>query len=288
MSGIREVRTKINSIASTQKITSAMEMVAASKMRRAQELMQRSRPYADKLRQLIQHVASSRAEYSHTYMAEREVKRVGIIIVATDRGLCGGLNINVFKHVIRHMQSLKEQDIDIELCTIGNKAIAFFRHLGGNIAASISGIGDTPRAADLIGGIKIMLDTFVEKRIDQLLITSNRFINTMSQKPSIEQLLPLPIADTNELKHYWDYIYEPDARELLDSLMSRYIESLVYQTVVENLACEQAARMVAMKNATENARELIDEFQLIYNKARQTSITQELAEIVGGAAAVAS
>jgi len=286
MAAGKEIRTKISSIRSTQKITSAMEMVAASKMRRAQDRMQVGKPYAARMRSVIGHLANANAEYRHVFMVEREVKRVGFVVVSTDRGLCGGLNINLFKAVIRSMKSWHDQDVEIDLCLVGAKSAAFFRSFGGNIVAATRDIGEEPVLSDLIGSVKTMLDAYTDGRIDRLFLVSNEFVNTMTQTPHVEQLLPLLAEDSSEMKHHWDYIYEPDARDLLDGLLSRYIESQVYQAVVENGACEQAARMLAMKNATENAGELIDGLQLVYNKARQAAITQELSEIVGGAAAI--
>ena len=286
MAGGKEICTQISSIGSTQKITSAMEMVAASKMRKAQERMQRGKPYAKRIREVVGHLANATPEYQHMYMLEREVKRVGFIIVSTDRGLCGGLNINLFKESIRAMKPWAEQDVEIDFCLIGAKAAAFFKSYGGNVVAAIRDIGEDPSVADLIGGVKVMMDGFAKGTIDKLYLVSNEFINTMNQKPNAQQLLPLQATEQQEMKHHWDYIYEPDAKELLDGLLSRYIESQVYQAVVENGASEQAARMVAMKNATENAGDIIDELQLAYNKARQAAITQELSEIVSGAAAI--
>ncbi|WP_193163355.1 F0F1 ATP synthase subunit gamma [Microbulbifer hainanensis] len=286
MAGGKEVRTKIASIKSTQKITSAMEMVAASKMRKAQDRMALGRPYAQRIRAVIGHVANASAEYQHIYLQEREAKRVGYILVSTDRGLCGGLNINMFKAAIREMQAWSEKGVDVEICAIGNKAASFFNTIGGKVVAALRDVGDHPQANKLIGSVKVMMDRFAEGDIDRLYLVSNEFVNTMSQKPRVEQLLPLPKDEDELLKHEWDYLYEPEPVELLDGLLARYIESQVYQAVVENKACEQAARMIAMKNATDNAGDLIDELQLVYNKARQAAITQELSEIVGGAAAV--
>ncbi|WP_299734896.1 F0F1 ATP synthase subunit gamma [uncultured Endozoicomonas sp.] len=286
MAGAKEIRTQISSIKSTQKITSAMEMVAASKMRRAQERMQTSRPYADRIRQVVGHIANANAEYEHSFMIERDVKRVGYIIVSTDRGLCGGLNINLFKKTVEDMKAWNDKDVEIDLCLIGSKAVSFFRSYGGNVVAALTHIGDAPNIGDLIGGVKVMLDSYEEGRIDRLFVVQNEFVNTMTQKPEIQQLLPLVPDDDESLKRPWDYLYEPDAKELLDGLLVRYIESQVFQAVVENNACEQAARMVAMKSATDNAGNLIDDLQLVYNKARQSAITQELSEIVSGAAAV--
>ncbi|RRJ82625.1 F0F1 ATP synthase subunit gamma [Aestuariirhabdus litorea] len=282
----KEIRTQIGSIKNTQKITGAMQMVAASKMRKAQNRMEASRPYAKRIREVVGHVANSSPEYQHAYMKEREAKRVGYIIVSTDRGLCGGLNINVFKHTIKSMKSWSDQGVAVDICVIGKKAGAFFRHYGGNVVAAVSDLGDQPNIADLIGAVKVMLDAYDEGKIDRLFLVYSNFVNTMTQQPVDEQLLPLPADDDEALKHHWDYIYEPDAKELLDGLLIRYIESQVYQAVVENGACEQSARMVAMKSATDNAGELIDKLQLVYNKARQAAITQEISEIVSGAAAV--
>lgn len=286
MAAGKEIRTKITSIKSTQKITSAMEMVAASKMRKAQNRMQVGKPYARRIRAVVGHIANSAPEYRHVYMEQRDIKRVGFIVVATDRGLCGGLNINLFKATIRAMRQWSERSIDIDLSLIGAKAIAFFNSYGGNVVAASRDIGEEPALEDLIGGVKTMLDAYEQGRIDRLFIVSNEFVNTMTQHPSVEQVLPLQAEDSEDMRHHWDYIYEPEARELLEGLLTRYIESQVYQAVVENAACEQAARMLAMKNATDNAGDLIDELELIYNKARQAAITQELSEIVGGAAAI--
>jgi len=283
----KEIKTQIASITSTRKITSAMEMVAASKMRRAQDRMQSSRPYARSIRGVIQHLAKANPEYKHLYMRDTEIKRVGFIIVASDRGLCGGLNINVFKAAVSKMKGYHSQNVEIDLCALGSKAISFFRNYGGNVLAAKGGLGDAPEAEQLVGAVKVMLDSYNEGKIDRLFVVSNEFVNTMTQKPNVEQLLPLQAEeDDSSLNHHWDYIYEPEARDLLEGLLSRYIESCVYQAVVENNACEQAARMLAMKSATDNAGDLIDELQLVYNKARQAAITQEISEIVGGAAAV--
>lgn len=282
----KEVKTKITSIQSTQKITSAMEMVAASKMRRAQERRELGKPYADRIRSVVGHIASAVSEYKHQYMEQRGIKRVGYIIISTDRGLCGGLNTNLFKQVIKSMKDWSDQDVENDLCVIGNKAAGFFSSFGGNIVATVKDLGDAPSANDLVGGVKVMLDAYDEGKIDRLYVVANEFVNTMVQKPAVEQLLPLQPVEDDKLKHHWDYLYEPDAKELLDGLLVRYIESQVYQGVVENKACEQAARMIAMKSATDNAGDLINELQLLYNKARQAAITQELSEIVSGAAAV--
>ena len=282
----KEVKTKIASIGSTQKITSAMEMVAASKMRRAQDRMALGKPYAMRIRDVVGHIANAVSEYKHPYLVEREVKRVAYIVISTDRGLCGGLNINLFKTALNSMKGWSDQDVEVDICVVGNKASAFFATVGGNVVAAVKDLGDEPVAADLIGGVKVMLDAFDQGRIDKIFVVSNEFVNTMTQSPMVEQLLPLQASSDERLGHHWDYIYEPDAQELLDGLLVRYIESQVYQGVVENKACEQAARMLAMKNATDNAGDMIDELQLLYNKARQAEITQELSEIVSGAAAV--
>ncbi len=286
MAGGKEIRTQISSIKNTQKITSAMEMVAASKMRKAQDRMQVGKPYAQRIRAVVGHIANANPEYKHFYMQEREVKRVGFILVATDRGLCGGLNINLFKAAIKSMKEWHDREVEVDLCLIGAKAAAFFNSFGGNIVAAVRDIGEQPSVSSLIGSVKTMFDAYGEGKIDRLFLVGNEFVNTMTQTPRIRQLLPLPVDDSKELKHHWDYIYEPEARDLLDGLLIRYIESQVYQAVVENGACEQAARMIAMKSATDNAGELIDDLELAYNKARQAAITQELSEIVGGAAAV--
>ncbi len=286
MAAGKEIRTKISSIQSTQKITSAMEMVAASKMRKAQDRMQLGKPYARRMRSVIGHLANSAPEYRHIYMQEREVRRVGFIVVSTDRGLCGGLNINLFKATVKAMKGWDDKNIEIDLCLVGAKGAAFFGSYGGNVTAAVRDLGEEPSVGDLIGGVKTMLDAYEEGSIDRLFLVSNEFVNTMTQNPNVEQLLPLEAEQSDEMKHHWDYIYEPDAKELLEGLLTRYIESQVYQSVVENGACEQAARMLAMKNATENAGELIDDLQLVYNKARQSAITQELSEIVSGAAAI--
>ncbi|CZF84893.1 F0F1 ATP synthase subunit gamma [Grimontia marina] len=288
MAGAKEIRNKIGSVKSTQKITKAMEMVAASKMRRSQDAMEASRPYATTMRKVIGHVALGNLEYRHPYLEEREAKRVGYIIVSSDRGLCGGLNINLFKRVITDMQAYSQKGVEVETALIGAKATAFFNSCGGNVSAQVSGLGDNPSLEDLIGTVGVMLKKYDEGQLDRLYLVYNKFVNTMTQEPVIDQLLPLPKSEDEEMQrnHAWDYIYEPEPKPLLDTLLVRYVESQVYQGVVENLACEQAARMVAMKAATDNAGNLIDELQLVYNKARQAAITQELSEIVSGAAAV--
>jgi len=286
MASANELRKQIGSIKNTQKITSAMEMVAASRMKKTQEQMARGRPYADHIRSVIGHVANASAEYRHPFMREREVKRVGYIVVTTDRGLCGGLNVNLLKQVVKDLKTQSEAGVEYDLCLIGNKGAQFFRSYGGNVVAASSHVSETPQISDLIGSIKVMLDAFDEGRIDKIYLANNVFVNTMTQTPTIRQLVPLDPEDDDNMRHHWDYIYEPDARQLIEGLITRFIESQVYQAVVENVACEQAAKMIAMKNATENAGELIDELEIVMNNARQAAITQELAEIVGGAAAV--
>jgi len=286
MAGAKEIRTKIKSIQNTQKITRAMEMVAASKMRKAQDRMAAARPYAEKMRNVISHLAHAHPEYRHPFLEEREVCRVGFVVVSSDRGLCGGLNVNLFRATIAEMKKWRDQSIEMDFCTVGGKAIGFFKRVGGNIVAQASHLGDTPHIQDLIGTVKVMLDAYNEGRIDRLYLVYNNFVNSMTQRPVVEQLLPLPPSGEEILAHHWDYIYEPDSKEVLDHLLMRYIESLVYQGVVENIASEMAARMVAMKSASDNAGNLIDELQLAYNKARQAAITQEISEIVGGAAAI--
>ncbi|MGD8176141.1 F0F1 ATP synthase subunit gamma [Marinimicrobium sp. ARAG 43.8] len=288
MAGAKEIRTQISSIKSTQKITSAMEMVAASKMRKAQERMERGKPYAQRMRAVVGHLANANPEYKNRFMEERDVKRVGYIIVSSDRGLCGGLNVNVFKAALKSMKPWSDQGVAVDLCLLGAKAAAFFNSHGGNVIASTRDLGEAPTVSDLIGSVKVMLDAFSEGKIDKLYLVSNEFVNTMTQQPEVQQLLPLVAEEDEKMQHHWDYLYEPDAEQLLDGLLVRYIESQVYQAVVENSACEMAARMVAMKSATDNAGDLITDLQLVYNKARQAAITQELSEIVGGAAAVAS
>ena len=287
MAGAKEIRSKIASVQNTQKITKAMEMVAASKMRKTQERMAASRPYAETMRSVIGHLALGNLEYKHPYLEEREVKRVGYLVVSTDRGLCGGLNINLFKKLLADMKEWSEKGVQVDLALIGSKAASFFGSVGGNVVGQVTGMGDDPKLSDLIGPVNIMLQAYDEGRLDKLYVVANKIINTMAQEPKILQVLPLPPGDDEELKEKsWDYLYEPEPKALLDTLLRRYIESQVYQSVVENLASEQAARMVAMKAATDNGGNLIKELQLVYNKARQASITQELTEIVSGAAAV--
>lgn len=287
MSQARETRNQISSIKNTQKITRAMELVAASKMRKAQERMALSKPYAEKIRQVIRHVATSHSECQHPYLIPpRSIKCAGFVVVTTDRGLCGGLNVNLLRAVLRDLKQREEQGVEVALNIVGKKGESFFRSVGGNVIGVASQLGDEPEVNDLIGTVKVMLDQFDTGKLDAVYLASNEFVNSMVQRPVIRQLLPLPQEKTQEKRH-WDYIYEPDSsKELLEKLLVRYIESQVYQAVIENIACEQSARMVAMKSATENAGNLIKELQLIYNKARQASITQEIAEIVGGAAAI--
>jgi len=286
MAGAKEVRTKIRSVQNTQKITRAMEMVAASKMRKAQERMRAARPYAQKMRSVVAHVAAASLEYKHPFLIEREVKRVGYIVVSSDRGLCGGLNNNLFRMLINDMGQWHDSNVEMDFCTIGNKALMFFKRFGANIVSQATHLGDAPPIDSLIGTVKVMLDAYSHGTIDRLFVVYNDFVNSMNQTPVVEQLLPRRPSEDEEVKHRWDYIYEPDSKAVLDQLLTRYIEALVYQGVVENGASEQAARMVAMKAASDNAGDLIHELQLVYNKARQAAITQELSEIVGGAAAV--
>lgn len=283
----KELRLKIQSIKNTQKITKTMEMVAVSKMRKTQERMQKAIPYAKKIRDVISHVAIANSEYRHPYMETREVKRVGYILVTTDRGLCGGLNNNLLKAVLKAIKQDVDKNIDVDLCLIGNKAMTFFKRVGGNVVAHKRDLGDAPSLADLIGIVKVMLDAYLQKNIDTLFLCSNEFISTMRQEPKIQQILPLIPSENTQLQHHWDYIYEPDSAPLLlDKLLKRYIESQVYRAVIENIACEQAARMLAMRNATDSAAELIASLQLAYNKARQAAITRELSEIVAGASVI--
>lgn len=288
MAGAKEIRTKIASIRNTQKITKAMEMVATSKMRKTQERMSMSRPYSESIRRVISHIAKGNIEYKHPFLTPRAVKRVGYLIISTDRGLCGGLNINLFKTVLNELKKNKDQGIDVRVGLVGSKAISFFQSLGVEIRAQVSGLGDAPVMEDLVGVVNGMINDYRNGEIDEVYVVYNTFINTMSQKPTMQKLLPLPALENDHLasKGSWDYIYEPSPKVLLDSLLVRYLESQVYQAIADNLASEQAARMVAMKAATDNAGNLIDELQLVYNKARQASITNELNEIVAGAAAI--
>ena len=286
MSGAKEIRGKIKSIKNTQKITKAMEMVAASKMRRAQDRMAASRPYAEKMRNVIAHLSQAHAEIKHPFMIEREIKRVGYIVVTSDRGLCGGLNVNLFKKTIGDMKVHHDNGVEIDVVPVGRKAVEYFKRQNANIVAEASGLGDKPHINDLIGSVKVMLDAFTEGKIDALYLVSNEFVNTMTQQAGVAQLLPVSGSTDEELKHHWDYIYEPDSKEVLDGLLMRFVESQVYQGVVENIACEMAARMVAMKSATDNAGDIISDLETVYNKARQAAITQEISEIVAGASAV--
>ncbi|MGH8378100.1 MAG: F0F1 ATP synthase subunit gamma [Gammaproteobacteria bacterium] len=286
MANAKEIRTQIKSIRSTQKITKAMEMVAASKMRKVQTRMAASRPYAEKMRKVIGHLAKANPEFRHPFMIERDVKRVGYIVISTDRGLCGGLNVNLFKTAVMALREWRGRNVEADFCILGAKAVSFFRRVGGKVLAQTAQLGDAPHVEDLVGTVKVMLDAYRSGELDRVFLVNNVFVNTMSQKPTVIQLLPVQGIEDPELQAHWDYIYEPETRELLDSVLTRYVESQVYQGAVENVACEQAARMVAMKSASDNAGDLINELQLVYNKARQASITKELAEIVGGAAAV--
>ena len=286
MPGTKEIRSKISSVKSTQKITKAMEMVAASKMRRAQDRMRLARPYAQKIRNVIGHLNEANPDYRHPFLMERDPKSVGIIVISSDRGLCGALNTNVFKTTLLTMREWQGKGASVNLCVMGSKSLAFFRRLGLPLLASVTGLGDKPHIKDLLGPVKVMLDAYREGKIDRLLLVNSEFVNTMTQKPTVTQLLPVVTEDSEQLQEHWDYIYEPGASEILDGVLMRYIESQVYRGSVESVACEMAARMVAMKAASDNAGNLIGELQLVYNKARQAAITKELAEIVGGAAAV--
>ncbi len=288
MAGAKEIRTKIRSVQNMQKITKAMEMVAASKIRKAQVQMEASRPYAERIRRVVGHLAHANPDYKHPFLVQREVKRVGYIVISTDRGLCGGLNVNMFKTVIGELGKWQAENVEVDLVLVGQKAVLFFRRLGGNVVGTASHLGDRPSVNDLIGSIKIMLDSYSEGRIDRLFLVHNEFVSTMSQVPEVKTLLPVSEIDLGEetLQEHWDYIYEPDAVDLLDDVLMRYIESQVYRGAVENFACEMAAKMIAMRSATDNAGEIISKLQLSYNKARQAAITQEISEIVGGAAAV--
>jgi F-type H+-transporting ATPase subunit gamma len=286
MAGGKEIKTKIASVQNTQKITAAMEMVAASKMRRAQDQMHATRPYAQRIATVVHHVASAHTEYKHSFLNARPVKRVGIVAISTDRGLCGGLNTNMFKAALNHIGDLDDKGIEIEVVTFGGKALSFFKRIGARVVAEASHIGDSPEITKIIGPIQVLMQSYEKGEIDAIYLIANEFINTMTQAPKITQLVPIEASDDSELKHHWDYIYEPDAKEVLDQVLDRYIESLVYQGIVENVACEMASRMIAMKSATDNAGDMIDELQLIYNRERQASITQEISEIVAGAAAV--
>jgi F-type H+-transporting ATPase subunit gamma len=287
MAAGKEIRTQIASIKNTQKITSAMEMVAASKMKKAQDRMSASRPYCEKISQVIGHLASAHPEFEHPYMKEvGALKRIGIIIISSDRGLCGGLNTNLFRNLLKQIVAYQAQDIEVELCTIGKKATSFFKNSGLNIKSVLTDLGDAPHFDDLLGTVKVMLDAYDNGEIQQLSVAYNRFENTMTQVPTTTQLVPMLAEQTDTLNYRWDYIYEPSAQEALSALLVRYIEAIVYQGLVENIACEQSSRMVAMKSATDNAGDMVDELEMVYNKARQAAITQEISEIVSGAAAV--
>lgn len=289
MANLKEIRAKVASIKSTQKITRAMQMVAASKMRRAQERMAQGRPYAENMHRVIAHLVQANPEYKHRYMVERPVKRVGYIIVSSDRGLAGGLNINLFKKVVKHVQQQREQSIEVQFALIGQKAVSFFKSYGGQVLGATTNVGDTPSLEQLSGSVQVMLDGYDKGELDRIYLVSNGFVNAMTQNQKVEQLVPLAAAEDGEnlnRSYGWDYLYEPEAEQLLNGLLVRYIESVVYQGVIENIACEQSARMVAMKAATDNAGDIINSLQLIYNKLRQAAITQEISEIVGGAAAV--
>jgi len=287
MAGAREIRTKIKSVGNTRKVTRALEMVSASKIRKAQDLMRASRPYARAMKQVIGHLAKANTEFKHPFLNEREsVKRVGYIVVSTDRGLCGGLNSNLFRKLLGEIRGWQEKNVEVDIVAIGTKANAFFKRLKVNLVGSASHLGERPKIEQLIGVIKIMLDSYSAGKIDRLVLAYNDFVNTMTQKPTLDQLLPLPPSDTLSTAHDWDYLYEPDAETVLEHVLTRYIESLVYQATLENLASEHAARMVAMKSASDNATKAIDSLTLVYNKARQAAITQEISEIVSGAAAV--
>jgi F-type H+-transporting ATPase subunit gamma len=286
MAGGKEIRTKIKSVQNTQKITRAMEMVAASKMRKAQERMRAARPYAERIRAVAAHLSQAHPEYKHPFLIAREtIKRVGVVVVTSDKGLCGGLNTNVLRMVLARMKEWEGEKVEIDVCAIGNKGLGFIQRVGGNVSSQVTGLGDAPHLEKLIGPVKVMLDAYAQGRIDALYIMYNRFVNTMKQEPMVQQLLPLSAEELGERKH-WDYLYEPDAPSVVDALLVRYIEALIYQAVAENMASEQSARMVAMKAASDNAGNVIDELKLIYNKTRQAAITKELAEIVAGAAAV--
>ena len=282
----KEIRTKINSVKNTQKITKAMEMVAASKLRKTQDRMAASRPYAERIRTVIGHLSEANPDYQHSFLETREIKRVGYIIITTDRGLCGSLNVNLFRSVLNDMREWQDKGVEVDICIVGAKGVAFFRRLNINVVAVTSHLGDMPSVADLVGTVTAMTNEYEEGKIDRLFLVHNVFVNTMSQKPEIRTLIPVEAVDSDDLQDHWDYIYEPDAVDLLDNVLSRYIESQVYRAAVENVACEMASKMVAMKAATDNAGKFIDQLQLVYNKARQAAITQEISEIVGGAAAV--
>jgi F-type H+-transporting ATPase subunit gamma len=286
MAAAKEIRTKIKSVKNTQKITRAMEKVAMSKMRKAQDRMAAARPYAEKIRRTLGHLAKANLEYRHPFTIEREVRRVAFCIVSSDRGLCGGLNMNVFRSVVREVREWKDKGVDVEFVLIGNKAVSFFKRLGGKVHATATHLGDRPHLEQLLGVIKVLTDVFRDGSVDRVYLVSNQFVNTMTQRPTVAQLLPIEPVESEGMLEHWDYLYEPNSTELLDDVLTRYVESQVYQAVIENVASEQSARMVAMKAASDNAGKIINQLQLAYNKARQANITKELAEIVGGAAAV--
>jgi F-type H+-transporting ATPase subunit gamma len=286
MASGKEIRTKIASVKSTQKITKAMEMVAASKLRRTQQRMAASRPYAEKIRTVIGHLSEANPDYRHPYLDVRDVKRVGYIVITTDRGLAGAVNVNIFRQMLKELRDWQQKGVKADLCLVGAKGIAYFRRLKVNIVAATSHLGEVPKVQDLVGAITAMTDAYREGKIDRLFLVHNVFVNTMSQVPTVTQVLPVEPVDKESLQQHWDYIYEPDALSLLDGVLDRYIESQIYRAAVENVACEMASKMVAMKAATDNAGKFIENLQLQYNKARQAAITREIAEIVGGAAAV--
>ncbi|HET6783786.1 MAG TPA: F0F1 ATP synthase subunit gamma [Pseudoxanthomonas sp.] len=287
MASGREIKTKIKSVQNTRKVTRALEMVSASKIRKAQDRMKASRPYARAMKQVIGHLAQANSEYQHPFLVERaEIKRVGYIIVSSDRGLAGGLNNNLFRKTLGEVRQWQDKGAEVDVVTIGQKASAFFRRIKVNMLASVTHLGDKPQLEQLVGVVKVMLDAYESGKVDRVYLVYNDFVNTMTQRAAFDQLLPLPAADTQITHHDWDYIYEPDAATVLEHVLTRYVESLVYQAVLENVASEHAARMVAMKSASDNATKLIGDLQLVYNKARQAAITQEISEIVGGAAAV--
>lgn len=287
MAGSKEIRTKIKSVENTRKITKAMEMVAASKMRKAQDRMRAARPYAEKIRNVAAHMSHAQPEYKHPFLIKRDVvKNIGMIVVTSDKGLCGGLNTNVLRIAINQMQAWEASSHGVQVCAVGNKGLGFMGRVNASVKSQLTGLGDSPNMEKLIGPVKVMLDAYVAGEIDELYVVYNRFINTMKQEPKLEQLLPLSGENIGAPQGHWDYIYEPDAQVVIDDLMVRYIESLVYQAVAENMASEQSARMVAMKSASDNAKTVIGELKLVYNKARQAAITKEISEIVGGAAAV--
>jgi F-type H+-transporting ATPase subunit gamma len=287
MAGAREIRTKIKSVQNTRKVTRALEMVSASKIRRAQDLMKASRPYARMMRQVIGHIARANTEYRHPFLVQRDaIQRVGYVVISTDRGLCGGLNSNLFRKLLGEIRQHQQNGVEVDIVAIGQKASSFFRRLKVNMVGSVTHLGEKPQVSQLIGVIKVLLDSYTAGSLDRVFLAYNDFINTMSQRPTMDQLLPLPPTEDIEARHEWDYLYEPDAESVLEDVLTRYVESLVYQGALENLASEHAARMVAMKSASDNANKLIGDLQLVYNKARQAAITQEISEIVGGAAAV--